>query len=97
MISGPIPLRVVAAFLGKREAEIHAVLEADRIPFVPVNAGKRPEVRIYLTALLDWVNGRAAHGTMTAEQLSSELERCRDRLQAQDAQKRAKKSTKTAA
>lgn len=97
MITGPIPLRVVAAFLGKREAEIHAVLEADRIPFVPMSSGKRPEVRIYLTALLDWVNGRAAHGTMTAEQLSAELERCRDHLLSLDAKKRAEKSTKATA
>lgn len=95
MMTGPIPLRVVAAFLGKREAEIHDVLEKDRIPFVAMSSGKRPEVRIYLTVLLDWVNGRAAYARMTADQLSEELERCRDHLLAQDAKKRAKSNQKT--
>lgn len=92
MISGPIPLRVVAAFLGKQESDLPAVIESDGLPALPICTGSRPATRIYFLPLLEWINKRARNSPMTAEHLEAELERCSEVLKKKDAAKRAKKT-----
>ncbi len=77
MISGPIPLRVVAAFLGKDERDMPALIREDGLPAVTIHAATRPMIKIYFAPLLAWVNHRATGFVMSAEELESELERCR--------------------
>lgn len=80
MISGPIPMRVVAAFLGKDEREMPALIRRNGLPAVNIHAATRPVAKIYFGPLLAWVNHHATGFVMSAEDLEAELERCRRKL-----------------
>ncbi|MDB6117391.1 MAG: hypothetical protein JWO08_1172 [Verrucomicrobiaceae bacterium] len=93
MISGPLPIGLVAHFLGKDVREMRALIDEEGLPTLPVNSLTKPVYKVYFTPLLSWINQRATGHPMTAEQLEAELSRCQ---QAQSAKKEAtkKKGTK---
>lgn len=93
MISGPLPICLVAQFLGKSVREIPGLIKDEGLPAIPVNAARKPVYKVYFSALLDWINQRASGQPMTAAQLESELERC---LQA-TAEKRLQQKKKPSA
>lgn len=80
MISGPIPLRVVATFLGKDEHDMPAFIRLSGLPAVNIQSATRPVTKIYFAPLLAWVNRHATGLPMSAEELEAELERCRRKL-----------------
>ncbi|MEN3940704.1 hypothetical protein WJU23_05365 [Prosthecobacter sp. SYSU 5D2] len=90
MIAGPIPLRVVAALLGKDESAIPALIEEDGLPVVPINTARKPVRKVFFAPLLRWINGRAINEAMTAEDLEQEIARCQKHLSTKDAKKKAK-------
>lgn len=94
MIAGPIPLRVVAAFLGKDEAAIPSLVEQDGLPVVPINTAKKPVMKVFFLPLLRWINGRAVNEAMTADDLEQELERCERHLAAKDKAKKERAAAK---
>lgn len=97
MIAGPLPLRLVAAVLGKSEEELTPLIEdEDGLPVVKVNARTRPARKVYITSLLGWMNRRASGSAMTLEQLEVELERCQLGLAAKDAKRKASASKRGA-
>lgn len=94
MIAGPISLRVVALFLGKKEEAMTSVIKDDHLPVVPIQAGSKTINRVYFGQLLEWINQRAKNSPMTAAQLEAELDRCTHCLALKDADKRSKRAGK---
>lgn len=77
MISGPLPLDLVAAVLGKRRADLEDVTEGpNALPLVTIDARKKPVRKVYFSQLLAWMNNRSTR-TWTSQDLEDEIERCR--------------------
>src|SRR4051812_13564696 len=97
MISGPISRRILCELLGKTDAALEKLIKDNGLPVVRFPGESRSKHKIFFSALLDWMNGRASGHRMTEPQLEAELERAIKRLAQLDKARRERKATRSEA
>lgn len=87
-MTGLLPLYVVAEFLGKRVEDMTAVIKEDLLPAIKVPSATRQSYKVSLLGLQKWLAGRTEGEPLTVDDLSKELDRCQEAVDARMRRKR---------